>query len=177
MSERQTYRPNRTFSLTMASVFVGTAGVLAWMGAVLSQADLEAMDGFQRAFFSVVPIRPFSWVFAGVFAFLGVRLGIRGWRARASLVISEGGFSVGTGELQPWSRLQSATNPKGDHLVLQLLPPGTSGSGDEGQAPPGPGSKPRSTRVTRVTLSQFDLGDHPKAVAEAIERIRKSDQP
>ena len=111
MLERHVYGPNRTFAMVAVSVFIGTAFALAWLGTALGPKDLGAMDGFQKLLFTVVPIRPFSWVFSAVFGFFGVRLGLRGWRARPSLIISTQGFSVGTGALQPWSQLSVVKNP------------------------------------------------------------------
>ncbi len=73
-------RSSRIVLLALASVLLLAALALIWAGAVLEPSDREAMEGGQLLLFSLVPIRPFAWVMAAVFALLSVALGVRASR-------------------------------------------------------------------------------------------------
>jgi hypothetical protein len=142
------YRPSRTAAVVLGTVFVTTGVVLAVLGALLTESDVSGMDGLQRLLFSVVSVRWFSWAMAAVFAALGVRIVARGFRAAPALILEAAGLTLGGEERTPWDHVDEIrTLPKPPVLQLRL--------GD---------------RV--VSLSSFDLGDDPAAVAERMAQLR-----
>lgn len=62
----------------VAGILVVTAVLLLWVGWVLPADAADAMDGFQRLVFTVIPVRPFAWVMAVVFLALAGRLLLKG---------------------------------------------------------------------------------------------------
>jgi len=58
--------------ILLSSIFLVTAAVLAFIGYALDQEDAANMEGLQRILFTVVSIRWFAWIFAVVFASLGI---------------------------------------------------------------------------------------------------------
>jgi len=151
-TDTKTYRPNRAYTVFLSLLLLTTAALLVWLGVILAPEDREAMDGIQRLVFTVVPIKPFAWLGGAVFALLGVRLAIRGGRSRPSLVVSADGFSIGGGELKPWSDMTAASTPRPEHLLLDVVR-----------------SPEESAASERVLFSQFDLGEDPMAVLAEIK--------
>ena len=142
------YRPSRTAAVVLGTVFIATGIVLAILGALLTESDVSGMDGLQRLLFSVVSVRWFSWAMAAVFAALGVRIVARGFRAAPALALEAAGFTLGGEERIPWDHVDEIrTLPKPPVLRLRL--------GD---------------RV--VSLSSFDLGADPAAVAGRMAELR-----
>jgi len=56
----------------VSTVFFVAAAVLVFVGYTLDQEDASNMQGIQRLLFMVISIRWFSWVFAAIFAGIGI---------------------------------------------------------------------------------------------------------
>ena len=147
MSDPKEFRPDRRVSGLAALLFVGTGAVLIWLGFVLAPSDREAMDGFQRLLFTIVPIKPFSWAMGLVFMALGLRVAYRGLRGPPSLVVSDAGLTLGAKGEVPWLAVARVSLPSPDSLLIEIL---------------------RDTEPERTVLSRFELGRDPEAVVELI---------
>ena len=151
-----------------ASVWIVAALTLAWVGAVLGPESRSGMDGFALLFFTVVPIRPFSWIMAVVFVVLGVSVGRRAFRGAPSLVISPDGLTLPRGDVVSWSAVRSAILDAHGNLVIEFA--ASDGVRSEKRWI-GRIRQPRQRGEREpVTLSSFDLGTDPAAIAEELSR-------
>jgi hypothetical protein len=164
------YRPGRKTGFFLASLMLGTAGVLLWLGAILTRDAATAMDGFTRLLFTAVPIRLFAWTLAAVFLLFGVRIAQRSLSKRPTLTISDSGLGLPDGRVLPWQAVDSA-EPTRANLKIRIA-----------REPPGSPVMPlttgwrsrfsrRSTQNT-IVLSAFDLGADPSVVVAAIASAR-----
>ena len=152
----------------VASVFLVTALSLAWIGVVLGPESRSGMDGLALVLFTVVPIRPFSWVMAVIFAVLGVRVVRRAIRDAPSLVISSDGLTLPRGDVAPWSAVRSASLDAQGNVVIELA--ASNSVRDEKRWFERMRRPRRIGEGESVTLSSFDLGTDPAAVAEDLSR-------
>ncbi len=149
-------------------MLIVTAVVLAWVGNVLGPESRSGMDGFVLLLFTVVPIRAFSWVMAVVFVVLAVRVGHRALQDAPSLTIAANGLILPRGEVASWSIVRSVVLDAQGNLVIEVATSGkvrVEGGWFERIR------QPRRIRAGEsITLSSFDLGADPAAVAEDLSR-------
>lgn len=162
------YRPHVVVGIVFAGVFVLTAAVLIWIGSILGPEDVSAMDGFPRLLFTAIPIRPFSWVCAALFLFLGYLQAQRTFRAEPTLQISDSGLTFADGTSRPWLELDSVEANKEGSLTLIFVDDRASDS----MTGKNDGLKARRSshkKSNRKTLSGFELGTETEAVKTQIE--------
>ena len=63
--------------MALGVVLLLGAVALVWVGGALDRSDVAGMEGGELLLFSLVPIRPFAWVMAAVFAALGAWIMVR----------------------------------------------------------------------------------------------------
>jgi len=170
-SETIEYRPNVYLAFAFAAIFVVTAAILVWLGAILRPEDRAAMGGLTLILFTAIPISLFSWAAAAVFTVLGLRVVRRSLRAQATLIVSETNVTLSNGKVIPWSQVASAKAH--DNALLLTVVADT-------QIHPKP-ARPRrmwlrwlvrARNESQVVMSSFDLGADPAAVATELESRR-----
>lgn len=144
------YRPSRAFGLFLVAVHVATSALLFFLGFVLDASSTEAMDGFERLLFTVIPIRPFAWVMAVVFLGLGLATVRRVFFGRPTLLLAEDGLETRDGHRITWKEVGRVDVL--DDKALRLLV-----------------TRPDHAPET-VEIGQFGLGTGVTVVAEEIER-------
>ena len=135
---------------------------------MLGPESRSGMDGLALVLFTVVPIRPFSWVMAVIFAVLGVRVVRRAIRDAPSLVISSDGLTLPRGDVAPWSAVRSASLDAQGNVVIELA--ASNSVRDEKRWFERMRRPRRIGEGESVTLSSFDLGTDPAAVADDLSR-------
>jgi hypothetical protein len=151
-----------------------TAGVLLWLGTVLTRDAATAMDGFTRLLFTAVPVQLFAWTLAAVFVLLGVRIAQRSLSKRPTLTISDSGLGLPDGRVLPWQAIDSA-EPTQANLQIRI-------AREPSRSPETPLAKGWRSRFSRrstqntIVMSAFDLGAHPSVVAAAIASARTNKQ-
>jgi hypothetical protein len=136
---------------------IAAAGLLIWVGAVLTPDDISTIDGLEGLLFRYVPVGPFTWIGGAVFASLGVRMVFKAIRAETTLRLTSTGVVLPGGAEAAWHQIVGAqASRKDDLLTLEVdLPEGR-----------------RSVR-----LSAFDLGASPQEVAAELARQRSRLEP
>ena len=136
---------------------IAAAGLLIWVGSILTPDDVSTIDGLEGLLFRYVPVGPFTWIGGAVFASLGVRMVFRAIRAETTLRLTTTGVTLPRGTETAWDQVVDArANRKDDLLTIEV-------EGAEGSR--------------TVRLSAFDLGASPHEVAAEIERGRQLLEP
>jgi hypothetical protein len=117
------YRPRVFLGLAFAAIFAVTAVILVWLGLILRPADRAAIDGATLLLLTVVPIRLFSWTFAAVFMFFGLRIARRTLNAEPTLVVSEASVTLPTGRVNRDEPLSAVVIIIMNLMLLALLKP------------------------------------------------------
>ncbi len=163
------YRPRRVTGFGFAATWLVTAGVLVWVGVVLVPEDRAAMDGLPLLLFTVVPIRLFSWVMAGVFLVLAFAVGRRTVRARPTLTVSSSGVILPSGAKIPWAGVLSASVTRDGALEIEVESNRDAGS-TRRRGAWWNRRRRRNSGNEAVTLSSFELGEAPDRVAAEMHR-------
>ncbi len=156
------------FSALAAAVWIIAAVSLAWAGAVLGPESRSGMDGFVLLLFTVVPIRPFSWVMAVVFVGQAIKVGSRAFRGTPSLVISSDGLTLPRGDVAPWPAVRSAALDAQGNLVISLRT--RDNARDNERWLERVRLLRRKGEEESVTLSASDLGTDPAGVVKDLAR-------
>jgi hypothetical protein len=161
------YRPHPRVGIFLSSLFVLVAGVLVWLGTVLTGDAADAMDGFVRLLFTAMPVRPFAWTLAAVFLLLGIRVAAKIMSKRPTLTISDRGLGLPDGTMVLWPEIASAESVHANTLQVTFRPRPAQSRDPEFSI----GWRGRLTKKPpehRIVVSAFDLGADPSVVAAAI---------
>ncbi|MEM7414144.1 MAG: hypothetical protein AAF389_01535 [Gemmatimonadota bacterium] len=151
------YRPSRAFGWFAVIVWLVAAAVLFGLGFILEPSDREAMDGFQRLFFTIVPIKPFAWVMSIVFVALGVSTGRRAFSGRPTLRLTEDALHTRDGDHFAWEDVAEVEIVKGPVLKVSL--------------------HRLHDAPRQLKLGPFELGTSPEEVAAEVDRRRGREIP
>lgn len=165
--EPLSWSPSRGIALLNIVLLLGTAALLLWIGSVLGSDAVDAMDGFERVLFTLVPIRPFTWVMSVIMTALGLKVAHYAFAGEPSLRLDAGGLRFRDGTTVGWDDVEVLDPEHSATLRLTASAFMSTGSG-------------RASRKARTTpdgrpvreLSSFDLGEDPRVVAREIERRR-----
>jgi len=167
--EPLTWSPSRGMGLLSLIVMVGTAILLLWIGTVLDSDAVDAMDGFEKLLFSIVPIGPFTWVMSVVLTALGLESAHSAFRGGTTLRLDAEGLHFRDGLKVSWDDVEVVDPERA--ASLRLASPAFRKPTSDGR----PGKESRSPRPAIRELSSFDLGEDPRVVAKEIQR-RRSDR-
>jgi hypothetical protein len=161
------YRPNPRVGIVLSGLFAIVAGILIWLGVVLTGDAADAMDGFTRLLFTAVPVRLFAWTLAAVFLFLGIRIATKTMSKRPTLTISDLGLGLPDGTMLLWPEIESAEAVHASTLKVTFRPRPAQ-SRDPAPSIGWRGWLTRKPPEHRIVVSAFDLGADPSMVAAAI---------
>ena len=159
--------------LLISSVWLLTAGILAWLGLILGPEDQEGIDGVARLLFTVVPIRVFSWTMAVLFLWMGILTANRVFRGDPTLVICAEGLRLRSGRQVRWKEIDRIEVRRNGMLEVVMV---------------GSRELPQRNRLWKrfaraqsendrrpILLSPFELGAAPTKVAKEVqERLNEA---
>ena len=95
---------------------IAAAGLLIWVGSILTPDDVSTIDGLEGLLFRYVPVGPFTWIGGAVFASLGVRMVFKAIRADTTLRLTTTGVTLPRGTEAAWDQVVDARANRKDDL-------------------------------------------------------------
>lgn len=150
----QVYAPSRGFGAFVVAIWLVTGLILFWLGFILEPADRDAMDGLQRLFFTIVPIKPFAWAMSIAFLGFAGATAKRVMSDTPALLLTDSFLETRKGERFTWSEVEEVESLKDQALRITV------------------NREEAGLRV--IQIGSFELGTAPAEVVEEIERRRSA---
>ncbi len=162
------FRPARGLGILSIVVSFLTATALVWVGRSLSPDSVDAMDGFFRLLFTIIPPRPFAYAGAALWFFIGLLIAQSTFGGPPTLKLASDGMELRNGLRIAWDDVVGVQKTTRDQIVIQLRNPEELISRIRGMRRTF--AKMNLKRVgTPVVFSQNEVGGDLEVVVAAIK--------